>query len=702
MLFLGGMTLMNRAHTVERLFLWLGAGLITVGVSAAMIAGAAVAGAEPNSAASGGATSSGTARPSNSATESGTVSDAGSQRPGSRSALRSSGGGAPASQAASPKRNATDSDHASTDGGRRPLAGPNSDASGGSAGASSETAVATLAGAEPTESYDAETVAATEAGAPANEDAAQAVEATELLAGAEALGRPARGDGGAIAPNQGGGNREPLAQVSNKSPAGPARARPDLHDVEESVVSQLQPGFVNSGSDAVATATAAPFEAVVAEHQPVTGGSLTDEVALSGHTVESTIAAATGPSAPVEDVASAPRRPWLLSQIGSAIITAVEAVERLVVGPPRLPSGSTVVVRSSTLEIRDERNVEANWYLPAGDEPPERMIYFQHGWLVSAPMYSYTMAYLTEETNSVVVAPTMSSNLFAADDFWLNGDPVHRAVAALFLGGRDALTASASAAGYTEIYGNGAMLPDRFVLGGHSFGGGTAAGAAGYYAQAIIDNGAANNLLGAVLFDAVPPRDALPDALAKLDGLKDYLPVLEIGAPPNFFNRSSDVNAELTESRPDKFNGVVLKGGTHTDPIQGANPLSQLAAYLVIGFPRPQNPPAVQTLAAGWINDLFEGRIDPSTGTCVGIACQGIYGNSGDTVEIGTAKGTARAVVIGEPVPVSVQGVGFFETMMMSDVHHCSSEGISEGITEDGDRLSSSGRERTACSRLKA
>ncbi len=39
-------------------------------------------------------------------------------------------------------------------------------------------------------------------------------------------------------------------------------------------------------------------------------------------------------------------------------------------------------------------------------------------------------------------------------------------------------------------------------------------------------------------------------------------------------------------------------------------------------------------------------------------------------------------------------------TMMMGNVYHCSSEGISEGIIEEGNRLSSFGDrgERTACS----
>ena len=67
---------------------------------------------------------------------------------------------------------------------------------------------------------------------------------------------------------------------------------------------------------------------------------------------------------------------------------------------PVLPPGSTVTVRSSTLEIGNGQVVPANWYYPATDEPPTRLIYLQHGFLATGPMYSYTAAYLSEGTNS--------------------------------------------------------------------------------------------------------------------------------------------------------------------------------------------------------------------------------------------------------------------------------------------------------------
>jgi pimeloyl-ACP methyl ester carboxylesterase len=350
--------------------------------------------------------------------------------------------------------------------------------------------------------------------------------------------------------------------------------------------------------------------------------------------------------------AAAPRLPSLLDVVGSAIFEALGAVTRFVAGPPQLPSGSTVTVRSSTLEIAPGHTVPADWYYPAGDDPPDRIILLQHGFLAAGPMYSYTAAYLAQHTNSVVVAPSLSSNPFAVDGFWLGGDPMYRAVAGLFLGDRTALTASAIAAGYAARYGADVALPDEFVLAGHSLGGGLAPGAAGYYAEAVEESGADNHLAGVVLLDGVPPDGVLPAALDRLDGLDRYIPVLELGAPWNFWNSTSDVNVALTTARPGIFNGLVLKGGVHMDSMQGGNWLIQTSAYLAAGFPKPQNQAAAKVIAAGWINDMFEGRIDAATGRCSGDDCQGVYGDPGSTVVIETTKGAARGVAIGK-APVS-------------------------------------------------
>lgn len=164
-----------------------------------------------------------------------------------------------------------------------------------------------------------------------------------------------------------------------------------------------------------------------------------------------------------------------------------------------------------------------------------------------------------------------------------------------------------------------------------------------------------------MIYDAVPMGAIIPDAMDRLDELEtngtvdtsdddpnDYIPIYEIGAPLNFLNVFSDVNDQLSEARPGQFTGVVLEDGVHMDPMQGGNPLIQVAAYAIAGFPQPQNPLAVRELSAGWINDMFEENIDPATGACkTGVDCAGQYGDGDDSFTITTDRGDAVAVLIG-------------------------------------------------------
>ncbi|MED5814392.1 hypothetical protein VST63_18690 [Mycolicibacterium sp. 050232] len=330
-------------------------------------------------------------------------------------------------------------------------------------------------------------------------------------------------------------------------------------------------------------------------------------------------------------------------QIQSFVFDFVGVAVTAISGPPRVPAGSNVTVRSSSLEITEGRNVPADWYYPEGEEPPERIILLQHGFLGVSAMYSYTAANLAERTNSVVVVPTYSSNRFVRDGFWLGDDQVYRATAELFLGDREALTASAQAAGYAARYGADVPLPETFVLVGHSLGAGVVAGAAGYYADAIKSTGAENHLVGVILLDGAPPENVLPDALDKLDGLGTYVPVLELGAPKEVRR----VDAALIEHRPDMFNGVVLADGQHLDAMQGGTPLIQFLSYLFYGFSTAPNKAASQTLITGWVDDMFAGRIDASTGACEGDDCSGIYGEPGQTLDLPTPAGPTSAVVIG-------------------------------------------------------
>jgi hypothetical protein len=334
----------------------------------------------------------------------------------------------------------------------------------------------------------------------------------------------------------------------------------------------------------------------------------------------------------------------VVNKVGSLAFDSLQAVETVITGPPKVPPNSTVTVHTSTVQLSNGQTVPANWYFPETDngEPPDQMILLQHGFLALGPMYSYTAANLAEQTNSVVVTPTLSSNPFAGDDYWLGGTGMAASIADLFNGDRTALTESAIAAGYAEAYPGATQLPQKFALEGHSLGANLVSGAAGFI---VADTDAGDDLVGVILLDGVPIGNTLPDALTKLDYYEahggHYIPVREIGAPFNAFNSLSTVNDDLTSARPDNFNGVVLEGGVHMDSMRGGNQLIQFAAYLVAGIPQPQNPPAVDQLSVTWLNDWFANGDD---GVDDGPA-------PGSTVVIATPKGTAHGVVIGASHP---------------------------------------------------
>ncbi|MEW2481682.1 alpha/beta fold hydrolase [Mycobacterium sp. NPDC049093] len=349
------------------------------------------------------------------------------------------------------------------------------------------------------------------------------------------------------------------------------------------------------------------------------GDLVTKPVAAQDRQIVKPIAAIATPL-----TASRPAPP-LVNIVGSLVFNVVGAALQVFSGPPVLPPGSNVTVRSSTLDMPGtNQTVRADWYFPEDPDSATGVIYLQHGFMATGPMYSYTAAYLAEETNSIVVVPTLSSNLFDPNGEWLGGEPMQQSVADLFADDRPELTASASAAA-----GHPVTLPSRFVLVGHSLGGMLVTGAAGR----MVDNGAVDDLAGVVLLDAVDTHNDMPEALDQLSGA-NYRPVLLISSDPYVWNRNGTVGQELQTARPGEFNGVMLVGGRHIDGLQGANPILQFAEYLIAGFSQPQNVDAVKVISAGWINDMYDG-----TGN-------GVHGAPQESIEIPTPSGTATAVVL--------------------------------------------------------
>ncbi len=567
---------------MEQLPVWVGAGLVTAGVSAALFAGAGAASADSGS----GSESSGSAS---------------SESTGSTSANAPKTGPKPASDADKPDATKPDSADSKT-----------SD--------------------DKTDAKNAKNEPPTAPGSTSGGD-----ESTS-----DATGNQKPEPTGQVPRDK--GDRTPKRTPS----VTPPQKKPPTVDVATTTVTS-PPATASAstyGTEDAPTPTAKPASAQRVAARSSAPASL----------VQAAAAVAVAPEPPsalgvIQGVISA-----VVVNVGSLVINTVQAIEALVTGPPVVPPGSTVTVRSSTVQLSNGQRVAANWFYPetATGEPPANMILLQHGFFALGPMYSYTAANLAQETHSVVVTTTLSSNLFAGDSLWLGGTGTSAAIADLFVGDRAALTSSALDAGYAQKYDFGSgpvVLPQKFALAGHSLGANLVSGAAGF----LVDKGAAQDLVGVILLDGVPVGTTLPDALTKLNAYAastggHYIPVREIGAPPNLYNFISTVNTDLTAARPDRFNGVVLAGGVHSDPMRGGNPLIQLALYVAAGFPQPQNPPAVDELSAQWFNEWFAGNTEAGDCRVPGTGCL----TPGTTIDVPTPEGTARGVVIGSPPAVTL------------------------------------------------
>ena len=255
----------------------------------------------------------------------------------------------------------------------------------------------------------------------------------------------------------------------------------------------------------------------------------------------------------------------------------------------------------------------ADWYFPPqadGKVTANGVIWLQRGDTADLAVLA---AQIAGQTNSIVVVPVISSfEIPTQPGRYLGSAAMQQAVADMMLGDRVALAISASAAGYQGV------LPQKFLLAGERRGGGFAA----EVAARTVDNGAAANLLGVVMFDGVASPDQFPASLAKLDSLG--IPLYQIASPPQAGNHWGSTTEQLVAFYPDQFVGVQLDDG------------SAMSAAI--------------TLATGWIKDIYKGRgpTDPF---------DGIYGNPNDGTYVANQQivmGETRATVLPAPPPVDI------------------------------------------------
>lgn len=332
-------------------------------------------------------------------------------------------------------------------------------------------------------------------------------------------------------------------------------------------------------------------------------------------------------AAEINSIAAARPLNIVLDVIGTIVFGLYGFVTRLIGGPPVLPPNSTVTVYSSRLRIDcgcapgEGEEVPVDWYIPENADP-DRIIYLQHGFLAAAPWYSYTAATLAEQTNSIVVAPSITSNFLSYDQCWLGGAPMHQAMAGLFDPNNTALEESLAATPY-----EGELTYTKVVLMGHSAGGAAVSGIARY----MTENGDADQLVGVVLLDGVGMNGKMAEDLSMVP---DGIPVYQLAAPEYVWNMFGSGTDALIEARPDApFYGVTLAGGSHVDTMRGGNFLIQFSQQLVAGFSKPQNVAAAEIVMVGWVNDMFAGNQE-----------EGIYLTTGETRTIDTPAGQATLV----------------------------------------------------------
>jgi hypothetical protein len=304
-------------------------------------------------------------------------------------------------------------------------------------------------------------------------------------------------------------------------------------------------------------------------------------------------------------------------------------------GNPSLPGTSNgvsgVQVGSSTLAIPygDGVVAPADWYFPTqvdGTIDAQGVIWLQHAPGATGGALSALAVDLARQTNSIVVAPSLPTDM----NWSLAGEAALRAVASLFAGDRLALAASAAAAGYAGAAGE---LTGKFVLAGHSAGGGFVTAVAADYAA---HNLASTDLVGVIMYDGVS-RGAFDGSgsfaaqVAALDGRS--IPVYQLAAPAQLWNAYGATTNALLTVDPGRFRGVVLTGGAHVDAMVGSNPADDIVAQRLTTESLPGDAMAARTLTAGWINDLYAGAAPDD-------AQYGFYAAANRPILLGAAAAT--------------------------------------------------------------
>ncbi|MFM9034297.1 MAG: lipocalin family protein [Mycobacterium sp.] len=409
------------------------------------------------------------------------------------------------------------------------------------------------------------------------------------------------------------------------------------HDTPRGTVLQ---SVASTAPAAKAAAAAKPIRAFLTSVIEALGGGSGSPAAVatpalgafSGQRESAAPAAVTGTS----EVAAGPPDP-------AALALDLPSLPGLNNGGPSLPGFSNgvtgVQVGHSRLAIPGAfigKTVAADWYFPTqvdGSVDAQGVIWLQHGFGAANFLYSDLARDLAQRTNSIVVAPTLSSIPFTFSGGCLICSTTQEAAAEAFLDPtRSALVDSAVAAGYT---GDPAQLRGKFAVTGHSAGGGFASAVGGDYIEQGSDLQDAN-LVGVVMYDGVSNGAFDGTFAGQVQTLADAgKPIYQIAAPAQTWNAFGITTNQLVDTLPGQFVGVVLNDGSHVDSMLGVNPLFDAVLQLVTKRVPPGNTAATHLLSTGWLNDMYAG-------------------NSPQTAEYGFYAGANTPIIMGPTAAIGL------------------------------------------------